>query len=121
MALATVADVEAALGRDLDADEDVDSLLEEASDLVFGYLGWGEIPDEVPGAVVRVVASIVAAALTAPSVPAYPAGVQATAGPFSIQVGSEGGSSKVFLTGALKLRLRPYRTSVVSVPLRSER
>ena len=46
MTLASEVDVESALGRDLAETEDVSTLLEEASDLVAGYLGY--TPDPVP-------------------------------------------------------------------------
>jgi len=117
MALATVADVEVIIGPDFD-DDDAQSLLEEASDLVSGYLLWAEPPADVPDAVTRAVARIAATALTGPPSP-FPEGTQATAGPYGIRVG--GDTSRVYLTNALRLRLRPYRASMASVALGSER
>lgn len=120
MSLADIDDLELVLGRELTPDEATRAglLLEEASDLVVGYLGWEPIPDVIPGAVVRVVAQIAATALTAPQSP-YPEGTTASAGPYSFKWG--GDSSNLYLTNALKLRLRPYRISMNSIPLGSDR
>ena len=119
MALATEDDVAAALGRDLDSD--VETLLEEASDLVLGYLHCPDL-DPVPPAVSRVVASMVASALNrAPGMAAMAPGDSLTAGPYSISGGGDSSSGTVWLTNGLKLRLRPYRcSSMVSVSLQSE-
>lgn len=115
MALADVDDVEAALGSAPTVEVEV--LLEEASDLVVGYLGY--TPDPVPGAVVRVVAAMVAAVLTQP---AGAAGAeQMTAGPFVVRFSADtlGGP---WLTKNWRLRLDPYRrTGFISVELGSER
>jgi hypothetical protein len=118
MALATEDDVEAALGRTPDGD--VSTLLEEASDLVLGYLHCSTL-DPVPAAVARVTASMVAAALNRPSgLSSIAPGDQLTAGPYTVR-GGDSGSGGVWLTNALKLRLRPYRCgSSVSVSLQSE-
>jgi len=64
-ALASVDDVEVALGRKLLATENIDNLLETASDLVAAFLGGR--PDPVPGEVVRVVADVVVAVLLKPA------------------------------------------------------
>jgi len=113
MALATSDDVEAALGRSLT--EDVDTLLEEASDLVVGYLHT--TPDPVPGAVARVVATMVVAVLNKPEVSTadYDAGgynmVREAA---AVRVGVESATtSGPWLTNALRQRLNPYRSTVV--------
>lgn len=60
MALANVEDVEARLGRSLTSSEEsvLDSLLDEASDLVVAFMRC--LPDPVPGEVVRVTARVVA-------------------------------------------------------------
>jgi hypothetical protein len=118
MALATEDDVAAALGRS--PDSDVETLLEEASDLVLGYLQCPEL-DPVPPAVARVVASMVASALNrAPGMASIAPGDSLTAGPYSIS-GGDSGSGAVWLTNGLKMRLRPYRCgSVISVSLQSE-
>ncbi|AEK09622.1 head-to-tail adaptor [Mycobacterium phage Mozy] len=120
MALADIDDLEAVLDRALTPEESAraELLLEEASDLVVGYLMWSSIPDEVPGAVVRVVAQIAATALTAPKA-AYPEGSSVSAGPYSIKMG--GDSSNVYLTNGLKMRLKPYRRAMNSIPLASDR
>jgi hypothetical protein len=115
VAFATSADVEAALGRSLT--EDVTELLESASDLVAGYLL--HIPDPVPPAVKRAVATMVAAVLTKPDVTVaqYDAGgynqVREAAG---VRVGVESSTtSGPWLTQSIKQRLRPYRRAMVSV------
>lgn len=122
MALASAADVEKALQRDLTTAEadHVEDQLEEASDLVLGYLGCPSIADPVPGPIVRVVASMVAALLRSSAVPENTD--QITAGEYSLRM-TEGSTSKgPWLTKALMTRLHPYRcTSGVSVPLVSER
>lgn len=122
MALATRADVEAALRRSLQPDEDVDGLLEEASDLVVGYLHPCPIPDPTPPAISRVVASMVAAAISrTPGLPV--AATNATAGPYGLAFAAESTSLGPYFTNALKQRLRPYRcgNGMVSVQLASER
>lgn len=122
MGFATSEDVEAALGRSLTGSEDVDSLLEEASDLVAGYLL--HYPDPVPPAVKRVVATMVVAVLNKPDVTVadYSAGgynqIRENA---AIRVGVESATtSGPWLTQALKLRLRPYRRAMVSQLLTGE-
>jgi hypothetical protein len=117
MAFATSEDVEAALGRSLTGSEDVDSLLEEASDLVAGYLL--HIPDPVPSAVKRATATMVAAVLTKPDVTVaqYDAGgynqVREAAG---VRVGVESSTTAgPWLTNSIKQRLRPYRRAAMSV------
>lgn len=113
--LATTLDVESALGRDLTGSEDVSILLEEASDLVVGYLGF--TPDPVPGAVSRVVAGMVVAVLTKPAVNV--ADYQASGYPRSgynvaresavVQVGKESATTTgPWLTASQKQRLRPF-------------
>lgn len=108
VALATADDVQDALGRTVT--EDVDFLLEEASDLVVGYLRY--TPDPVPGAVVRVVAAMVAAALTRPA--SVVDGAQAlTAGPFAVRFSPDASSGGPRLTPSLQTRLNPYRRAGV--------
>lgn len=123
MALATQADVEAILGRPLtEAEADlVSSQLDEASDLVLGYLRCLTLADPTPEAIVRVVAAMVAAVITRPTT--QPANAdQLTAGPYSMRYTEGSTSGGPWLTAALKMRLAPYRCgSVVSVPLVSER
>lgn len=114
MAFATDTDVEAALGRALTTAEDaaVDSLLDEATDLLIGYLGTD--PDPVPAAVKRVCARMVArvfaqAAGGAPVVGASQ--MQQTAGPFSQSTSFTSATSNgsPWLAAADKIALRPYR------------
>lgn len=115
MAFADETDVEAALGRDLTTaeSEQVDTLLEEATDLLIGYLGCE--PDPAPDAVVRVCARMVArvfaqaASANAPVVGASQ--VQQTAGPFSFGTSfpAVASSGSPWLTANDKVALRPYR------------
>jgi len=114
VAFATADDVEAALGRAFT--EDVDLLLEEATDLVVGYLHYA--PDPVPPAVVRVVAAMVAAALTRP-VAAVEGAEQMTAGPFGVRFAPDAASRGPRLTVGFKTRLNPYR-SASTITLSSE-
>ena len=113
MSLASESDVENALGRVLTDDEDVSTLLEEASDLVVGYLGY--TPDPVPAPVARVVATMVVAVLTKPTVTKadYDASGYSTASEYaSVRVGVESATtSGPWLTASLKMRLKRFRTS----------
>jgi hypothetical protein len=123
VALATQADVEAILGRELTEQEAalVVSQLDEASDLVLGYLRCLTLATPTPDTVVRVVAAMVAAVITRPAT--QPANAdQLTAGPYSMRYTEGSTSGGPWLTAALKMRLAPYRCgSMVSVPLVSER
>lgn len=113
MALASEDDVENALGRPLTSSEDVTTLLEEASDLVAGYLGY--TPDPVPSPVARVVGTMVAAVLTKPATNTaeYGAnGYNVARETMPVKVGVESATtSGPWLTVSLKHRLRPYRTA----------
>jgi hypothetical protein len=128
MPLASEADVENALGRSLTSTEDVSTLLEEASDLVVGYLGY--TPDPVPTPVARVAATMVAAVLTKPALTvadynqggANSIGYNTVRESASVRVGVESATTTgPWLTASLKMRLRPYRTaatrSVFSISL----
>jgi len=112
MALASDSDVENALGRSLTESEDVSTLLEEASDLVVGYLGY--TPDPVPSPVARVVATMVTAVLNKPTTTTanYDATGYSTSTEYAqVTVGVESAtSSGPWLTAALKMRLKPFRT-----------
>jgi hypothetical protein len=123
MALAAYYDVENALGRSLTESEEVITLLEDASDLVIGYLG-GVAPNPVPPAVARVVGTMVAAVLTKPAVSTadYGAsGYNSQREAAVVRVGQESATSTgPWLTASLKQRLQPYRTNVVSILLHSE-
>lgn len=114
MAFADQDDVEAALGRDLTPAEEasVDTLLEEAADLLIGYLGCTpETP--YPDAVVRVNARMVARVYgqAAAGAPVGASQVQQTAGPFSQGVSFPQGVSNgaPWLSATDKIALRPYR------------
>ena len=124
MALATSADVVAALGRSLTSAEStsVANLLDQASDLVTGYLGrW---PDPVPGPVARVVAAMVAAVFDKPSVTVadYDTSGYSTSREYAqVAVGVESATSTgPWLTKSLKWRLSPYRSGMRSVGMVSE-
>lgn len=124
MALAGASDVEAALGRDLVAVElnRVESLLDEASDLVAGYLHPCTVPVPVPGAIKRVVASMVAAVFSRPvEIPVESESLNM--GPYGVKFGAGTTSVGPYFTAALKSRLAPYRcgSGMVSVQLGSER
>ena len=124
MALASSSDVVDALGRALTADETtaVANMLDQASDLVVGYLG--HYPDPVVSAVSRVTATMVAAVFQRPQVTtaAYDATGYATSREYAqVQVGEVSATSAgPWLTKGLKTRLRPYRRSVTAVSLLSE-
>jgi hypothetical protein len=123
VALATQADVEAILGRELTEAEAalVSSQLDEASDLVLGYLRCPTLAVPTPEAIVRVVAAMVASVITRPTSQPYGAD-QLTAGPYSVRYTEGSTSGGPWLTAALKMRLAPYRCgSMVSVPMVSER
>ena len=122
MALATPADVEAILGRELTEAEEarVSSQLDEASDLVLGYLRCAILAIPTPEPVVRVVAAMVAAVINRPAT--QPANAdQLTAGPYSMRYTEGSTSGGPWLTGGFKMRLAPYRCGVASVPLVSDR
>ncbi len=125
MALANNDDVEARLGRPLTPAEveRVVGLIGEASALVEGYCGRiFPSPDVelVPTAVRIVVSKLVARSLGAPADDPAVSGTQYTAGPFQFSQNFAGDGSRLWIGSAEKMMLRPYRFSVVSVPLRSE-
>lgn len=111
MALATEQDVENALGRSLTESEDVTTLLEEASDLVVGYLRHE--PDPVPDPVARTVATMVAAVLTKPAVTTadYAAdGYNISREAAAVRVAVESATtSGPWLTNSLKRRISRFR------------
>lgn len=113
MAFATPEQVADALGRDLTSQEEAaaPTLLEEATDLITGYLGC--TPDPVPGAVSRVCARMVARVFgqAAASVPVGASQVQQSAGPFSRSTSFSTGASNgsPWLAAADKTSLRLYR------------
>jgi hypothetical protein len=119
MAFAAKEDVEADLGRSLTSTEEAraDSLLDQATDLVVGHLGVE--PNPVPGAVKRVVATMVAAVFMKPAVTVadYDASGYSTARESAgVHIGTESATSEgPWLTNSLKLRLNPYRSGGVVV------
>lgn len=119
--------VEEALGRELTTAEEakVDNLIDEAGDLLHGYLGV-DYRDEtsIPGAVARVAARVVARSFEQ-AASESPFGVEGTtdqAGPFSrtLRFSSGTTSGSVWLDVKDKIKLRPYRVGAFrSVPLES--
>lgn len=116
-ALAEAADVATRLGRPLTTDElaRVDGLLEEASDLVVGWLGCPP-GDPTPGPIVRVVSRMVArlfGATFGPDEAPDPAVSSANAvmGPFQLQQTFNGDMTdgEPWLSRKDKLRIRAYR------------
>lgn len=127
MPLATLSDVQAAL-RAMGKSELADSLdeptvaelLDEASDLVTGYLYPTEVPDPTPRAIVRVVAAMACAVLTRPA-NLLPETAALNADIYGVTLTPGSTSWGPYLTAALKLRLKPFRRGMVSVPMGSER
>ncbi|QAX95552.1 head-to-tail adaptor [Mycobacterium phage MarkPhew] len=123
--LATLADVQAALRALRRADlaeglTDASELLQEASDLVAGHLWPSEVPTPTPPPISRVVAAMVAAALTRPT-EILPETQSLQADGFGVTFTPGTGSPGPYLTAALKARLRPYRSGMASVAMGSER
>lgn len=114
------------MGRALTEGEDVSALLDEASDLVAGYLGYA--PDPAPLPVARVVATMVVAVMTKPATNSADYGVNGyntARESMAVKVGVESATTTgPWLTAALKMRLRPYRSastrSVFSIDLAPE-
>ena len=127
MALASGADVEARLRRTLTSDEDewVEGDLAEASGIVEGYCGttWADdaVPEQVRIVVSRMVANLYASRSSSDPVPASAESVQRTAGPYgaTVHYSADSSAGGVWLTKALKRRLRAYRVGggVFSVDL----
>ena len=109
MAFATDGDVSDALGRSLTSLEcrRVDNLLDEATDLVVGY-GIDPAISPVPGAVTRVVASMVVAVFTKPSINIadYDAsGYRTSSETAAVHVGTESATTEgPWLTASQKMR-----------------
>ena len=124
MTLATSANVASALGRTLTATEtsNVANMIEQASDLVVGYLG--HYPDPAPAPIARAVATMVAAVFDKPTVTTadYDASGYSTSREYArVAVGVESQSaSGPWLTKGLKQRLAPFRQAGRAVPLVSE-
>lgn len=109
--LATLTDVTARLGGDLEPEKEGSALglLEEASALVEGYLG--RVPDPVPRAVSVVVSRMVARVLQAPAPSFSVDTISQSAGAFSqsqkFTTGASGGSP--WLTAQDKTVLNRFR------------
>lgn len=120
MTLAADPDVVARLGRPLTTDENgrVDGLLDEASALVEGWLGF--TPDPVPSAVTIVTSRMVARALTASTPIPGLTDQQMTAGVYGVtqRFSADSSSGGVWLTRQDKIMLRPYgkRGMVMNFP-----
>jgi hypothetical protein len=100
------------------------NLLDQATDLVVGY-GIDVAINPVPGAVTRVVASMVVAVFTKPSINIadYDAsGYRSSSETASVRVGMESATTEgPWLTNSQKMRLNPYRTGGMNqVKLASE-
>ncbi|ATL70778.1 hypothetical protein [Nocardia terpenica] len=119
MPLATDSDVQARLGRTLTPAElaRVPGLIDEASDLITGFLRPRVVPDPVPDVLRRVVSRMVARVLESPAGDVGMTGHQMSAGPF--QVGHtympDSRTGGPWLTKQDKIALRPYTLGAVSV------
>ncbi|AEL19667.1 head-to-tail adaptor [Mycobacterium phage Edugator] len=97
----------------------VADLLERASDLVAGYLYPSTVPEPTPAAITRVTAEAAALAMIRPAeLPAEAQTLQADG--FGVTFAAGGSSPGPYLTAALKQRLRPYRSTMVSVSMGGE-
>lgn len=119
MALATSDDVKARLGRDLKPDEVARAagLLDEASDLVVGFLRPRAVPDPAPDVVRRVVSRMVARVLESTARQAGVASQQMTAGPYQLSntFVPDSTSGGPWLTKADKIALRSLKLGAFSV------
>jgi len=122
MSLATQDDVRLALRRNLTDDEEtwVDGLINESSDQVTGYLYPYVIPEDCPEAIIRVVASMVAAVFNRPA-GILPETQSLTADSYGIQFATGATSPGPYLTTGMKQRLEPFKVSAVVIELSSER
>uniref|UniRef100_A0AAU8GQ52 Head-to-tail adaptor n=1 Tax=Mycobacterium phage Pharb TaxID=3136626 RepID=A0AAU8GQ52_9VIRU len=99
--------------------EDVEPLLQEASDLVTGHLWPSEVPTPVPDPITRVTAAMVAVCLTRPT-EILPETQQLSADGFGVTFTPGSGSPGPYLTKAQCQRLRPYRSGMTSVAMGGE-
>lgn len=108
-----------ALGRSLTSAESslVENLIDQATDLVVGYLGRDL--DPVPSPVARVVATMVAAVFLKPATTTsdYAAsGYNTSREVATIRVGTESATTTgPWLTKTLRLRLKPFRRGMFSI------
>lgn len=121
MPLATEDDVRDALRRSLTEDEQdwVDALILEAGDVVAGYLHPYVIPEQVPDAITRVVASMAAAVFNRPA-NILPDTQSLTADSYGIQFAAGATSPGPYLTESFKKRLAPFKSGFTVVELGSE-
>lgn len=127
MALATVADVVDRLGRDLTTAETsrVDGLLEEASALVIGHLGYDPTdtsvdPPVVPGPVTLVVSRMVARLFEREAAAQVSVGAESVTeqtGPFgrTLRYGVGTTSGNPWLVRGDKVILRPYANVTLGI------
>lgn len=124
MALVDAADVESLLGRELTEAETsrFPGLLTQAKALIEGYTRR-TFTDPYPDVVKVVAAQIIANVLAAPKESAMVESSQVSAGPFSVnhRYSADSTSGSAWLTVQLKTMLSGFRSSMVSVPLQSER
>lgn len=100
--------------------QEADEPLQEASDLVIGYLWPSTPPEPTPPTISRVVGTMVATALTRPT-EILPETESLTADGFGATFTPGSTSPGPYLTAALKVRLRPYCSGMSSVAMGSER
>jgi len=119
--LVTQDDVRAALRRELTESEQewIEPLLDEAQDLVVGYLSPFQIPVPTPAPIRRVVAAMAAAVLSRPT-NILPDTQSLQADSFGVTFAAESTSPGPRLTPAFKLRLRQYKPYMVAINLGSE-
>lgn len=120
MALATQSDVEARLGRSINPAEQalVPGLLDEASDLVVGYIGpRARLGPPVPDTVARVVSRMVARVLQTPAGEVGVTLQQKSAGPYQLSntYNPDSRNGGPWLTKADKKALRPFKLGGFSV------
>ncbi|MGV7802845.1 hypothetical protein PJM44_04565 [Mycobacterium kansasii] len=118
--LASSADVEARLRRDLTDDEErwIDGVLEEASALVAAYCG-GQVPDPVPDAVRIVTSRVAARARSGRDDGAASVAEQADIFQRTVTLNADAANGGVYLTKADRMQLRRWsaRGSVFSVDI----
>lgn len=103
-------DVVKSLRRALTSDEQtyVENLIDEACDLIDGYLYPSVVPASTPGAITRVAADMVAAVFNRPK-GVLPNTSQTAADIYSVTFEAGTTNPGPYLTAAFKIRLDPYR------------
>lgn len=125
MELASLADVESLLGRPLEDPSEtarVPGLLTQAQALIESYTRR-PIVEPVPELIRVVAAQMVANAVNVPKDAGMYESQQVSAGPFAVnhKFSAASSSGSVWLTAQLKAMLSGFRSSMVSVPVNSER